>query len=123
MAKYVLKLKSESNEVIDKFNANNFDEAYNFFVRRKVMDEKSFRFFIIIPISIMSSGDKLGSYIQKLMTTVLDKEQDEFVVDLALSELTRLKVDLNNFIIKNKIEDDNEKTVKKLLQEKKNGEE
>mgnify|MGYP003111804723 CR=1 FL=1 len=42
MAKYVLKLKSESNEVIDKFNANNFDEAYNFFVRRKVMDEKSF---------------------------------------------------------------------------------
>ena len=49
--------------------------------------------------------------------------EDEFVVDLALSELTRLKVDLNNFIIKNKIEDDNEKTVKKLLQEKKNGEE
>ena len=67
--------------------------------------------------------NKFGVYIQKLMTTVLDKEQDEFVVDLALSELTRLKVDLNNFIIKNKIEDDNEKTVKKLLQEKKNGEE
>ena len=66
--------------------------------------------------------NKFGVYIQKLMTTVLDKEQDEFVVDLALSELTRLKVDLNNFIIKNKIEDDNEKTVKKLLQEKKNGE-
>ena len=28
--------------------------------------------------------NKFGVYIQKLMTTVLDKEQDEFVVDLAL---------------------------------------
>ncbi len=28
--------------------------------------------------------DKLGSYISKLMITVLDKEQEEFVKDLAI---------------------------------------
>ena len=28
--------------------------------------------------------NKLGGYITKLMTTVLDKEQEEFVKDLAL---------------------------------------
>ena len=67
--------------------------------------------------------NKFGTYIQKLMTTVLDQEQDDFVRDLAMSELKRLKVDLNSFIVKNEKEDDNEKTVKKLLQEKKNGEE
>ena len=65
--------------------------------------------------------NKFGTYIQKLMTTVLDQEQDDFVRDLAMSELKRLKVDLNSFIVKNEKEDDNEKTVKKLLQEKKNG--
>ena len=31
-------------------------------------------------------SDKFGPYIQRLMTTVLDKEQDEFVKELALSE-------------------------------------
>ena len=31
--------------------------------------------------------NKLGSYITKLMTTVLDNEQEQFVKDLALSEL------------------------------------
>ena len=65
--------------------------------------------------------NKFGTYIQKLMTTVLDQEQDDFVKDLAMSELKRLKVDLNSFIVKNEKEDDNEKTVKKLLQEKKDG--
>jgi|TARA_B100001939_G_C16738270_1_gene528574 hypothetical protein len=65
--------------------------------------------------------NKFGTYIQKLMTTVLDQEQDDFVRDLAMSELKRLKVDLNSFIVKNEKEDDNEKTVKKLLQEKKDG--
>ena len=65
--------------------------------------------------------NKFGTYIQKLMTTVLDQEQDDFVRDLAMSELKRLKVDLNSFIVKNEEEDDNEKTIKKLLQEKKDG--
>ena len=36
--------------------------------------------------------NKLGSYITKLMTTVLDKEQEDFVKELALSELNRLNL-------------------------------
>ena len=66
--------------------------------------------------------NKLGSYITKLMTTVLDKEQEEFVKELALSELTRLNVDVNDFIRKHTKDDfdkENEKQDKKLLQEDK----
>ena len=44
--------------------------------------------------------NKLGSYISKLMTTVLDNEQEQFVKDLALNELKRLNVDVNDFIRK-----------------------
>ena len=63
--------------------------------------------------------NKLGSYITKLMTTVLDNEQEQFVKDLALGELTRLNVDMNDFIRKH-TKDDFDKakeTEKKLLQE------
>ena len=63
--------------------------------------------------------NKLGSYITKLMTTVLDSEQEEFVRELALSELQRLNVDVNDFIRKH-TKDDFDKakeTEKKLLQE------
>ena len=63
--------------------------------------------------------NKLGSYITKLMTTVLDSEQEQFVRDLALSELKRLNVDVNEFINKH-TKDDIDKikeTEKKLLQE------
>ena len=63
--------------------------------------------------------NKLGSYISKLMTTVLDNEQEQFVKDLALSELQRLNVDVNDFIRKH-TKDDVDKikeTEKKLLQE------
>ncbi len=66
--------------------------------------------------------NKLGSYITKLMTTVLDNEQEQFVKDLALSELNRLNVDVNDFIRKH-TKDDVDKikeTEKKLLQEDKN---
>ena len=45
--------------------------------------------------------NKLGSYITKLMTTILDSEQEEFVRELALNELKRLNVDVNEFIRKN----------------------
>ena len=65
--------------------------------------------------------NKLGSYITKLMTTVLDSEQEEFVRELALGELTRLNVDVNDFIRKH-TKDDFDKakeTEKKLLQEDK----
>ena len=71
-------------------------------------------------------NDKLGSYITKLMTTIVDKEQEEFVKNLALSELTTIKNSLEEFILKNKIKTDEfpeeEKTEKQLLtEEKKNG--
>ena len=65
--------------------------------------------------------NKLGSYISKLMTTILDKEQEQFVKDLALSELQRLNVDVSEFINKH-LKDDIDKikeTEKQLLQEDK----
>ena len=65
--------------------------------------------------------NKLGGYISKLMTTVLDSEQEQFVKDLALSELQRLNVDVSEFINKH-LKDDIDKikeTEKKLLQEDK----
>jgi hypothetical protein len=49
--------------------------------------------------------NKLGNYITKLMTTVLDMEQEEFVRELALSELKRLNVDVNDFINKHTKDD------------------
>ena len=64
--------------------------------------------------------NKLGSYITKLMTTVLDIEQEDFVRELALSELTRLNVDVNDFIKKHKKDPIDElETKKQLLQEDK----
>ena len=65
--------------------------------------------------------NKLGSYITKLMTTVLDSEQEQFVRDLALGELTRLNVDVSEFINKHKKDDIDKikETEKKLLQEDK----
>ena len=64
--------------------------------------------------------DKLGPYIERLMGTVLDKEQDDFVRDLAWSELTRLKVNIDEFLLTHTRDDDGEqqaKTIKTLLQE------
>ena len=65
--------------------------------------------------------NKLGSYITKLMTTVLDSEQEKFVRELALGELTRLNVDVNDFIRKHTKDnfDKAKETEKKLLQEDK----
>ena len=69
----------------------------------------------------MSRTDKLGPYIQKLMTTVLDNKEDDFVKELAMSELTRLKVNIDEFLVKHYQEDDvaEEKPEKQLLQEDK----
>ena len=66
--------------------------------------------------------NKLGNYISKLMTTILDSEQEQFVRDLALSELRRLNVDMEEFIRKHSIqgvEDEIENIEKQLLQEEK----
>ena len=61
--------------------------------------------------------NKLGSYITKLMTIVVDKEQEQFVKDLALSEIEKLNVDVNEFILKHKedVFDKAKKEKEKLL--------
>ena len=69
----------------------------------------------------MPNSNKLGTYITKLMTTILDKEQEEFVVNLAFSELKRLNVDIEEFLRKHSKDDSDEvkQTEKILLQEEK----
>ena len=63
--------------------------------------------------------NKLGNYITKLMTTVLDSEKELFVIDLALNELKRLNVDVEEFVRKHMKDDSDEaeETEKQLLQE------
>ena len=67
----------------------------------------------------MSSVDKLGPYIEKLMTTIIDMEENEFVQQLAWNELKRLNVDVEEFLRKHHSDDSDkqEKTEKQLLQE------
>ena len=67
--------------------------------------------------------DKLGPYVNRLMTTILDKEQEEFVQDLAWNELKRINADVESFLRKNSRDDTDksENTVKQLLQEQQNG--
>tara|TARA_B100000902_G_scaffold333170_1_gene331542 strand:+ start:316 stop:543 length:228 start_codon:yes stop_codon:yes gene_type:complete len=64
---------------------------------------------------------KLGTYITKLMTTVVDKESDDFVKNLAWDELKRINADIEAFLRKNSVEEDDiekqEETIKQLLQE------
>ena len=70
----------------------------------------------------MGQNNKLGNYIQKLMTVVVDEDQEEFIKQLAWRELNKLNTDINDFLNKNE-EDDSEqrrKTEKQLLQEGKN---
>ena len=69
----------------------------------------------------MSNVDKLGPYIQKLMTTVIDNKEDDFVKELALTELNRLKINIDEFLVTHLKVDDvaEEKPEKQLLQEDK----
>ena len=70
----------------------------------------------------MAHVDKLGPYIQQLMATAIESD-DEFVKELALTELDRLKVNINEFLVKHYQKDDvakGEETEKILLQEDKN---
>ena len=69
----------------------------------------------------MYESNKLGTYITKLMTTILEKDEDEFVKSLAFSELKRLNIDIEEFLRKNSKDDSEEiiKTQKVLLQEDK----
>ena len=65
-------------------------------------------------------ADKFGPYITKLMTTVLDFKEDMFVRGLAVEELRRLNVDIEEFIRKQyQVDEEEAKTEKTLLQEDK----
>ena len=69
--------------------------------------------------------DKLGSYINKLMSTIavvtVDEESDEFTKQLAWNELKRISIDIEEFLRKHSQDDtkESENTVKQLLQEEK----
>ena len=65
--------------------------------------------------------NKLGSYVTKLMTTILDKDSEDFVKDLAWSELRRLNADVEEFLRKHSKNDSDDRKVteKQLLQEEK----
>jgi len=68
----------------------------------------------------MANVDKLGPYIQQLMATAIESD-DDFVKELSLSELTRLKVNIEEFLYKHIQQDEvAEKSEKQLLQEDKN---
>ena len=51
--------------------------------------------------------------------SVFDKEQDEFVKNLALSELTRINTDIKEFILNNEKPVEEKHPEKELLQEEK----
>ena len=68
----------------------------------------------------MANVDKLGPYIQQLMATAIDTD-DDFVKEISLSELSRLKVNIEEFLHKHIQQDEvAEKQEKQLLQEDKN---
>jgi|TARA_Y100000310_G_scaffold204856_1_gene205106 hypothetical protein len=49
----------------------------------------------------MVMNDKLGAYIQKLMVTVIDSEQDKFIQDLARQELNAIRDMIVEFLNEN----------------------
>ena len=61
-------------------------------------------------------SNKLGPYIQKLMTVILDKEEEQFNKDLAYSELKRLNADVGEFLLKNRIDDEEEEKERDSVQ-------
>ena len=70
-------------------------------------------------------ADKFGHYITKLMATVLDFKEDMFVRGLAIEELRRLNIDIEEFIRSNSEKSKEEKQfyqdtldkVRKLVEE------
>ena len=53
--------------------------------------------------------DKYGTYIQKLMSVILDEEQEEFVKKLSWRELKQIKDGLSSFLEKKKSKEPHEK--------------
>ncbi len=65
----------------------------------------------------MVMKNKLGQYIQKLMTTVIDTEEGEFARELSWYELKRINSDINDFLMKNEL--DKELTEKEVNEKQK----
>ena len=53
--------------------------------------------------------DKYGVYIQKLMTIILDEEQEEFVKNMSWEELKQIRDGLSGFLEKRKPKEPHEK--------------
>ena len=53
--------------------------------------------------------DKYGSYIQKLMSVMLDEEQEEFVKNMSWEELRQIRDGLSSFLEKRKPKEPHEK--------------
>ena len=53
--------------------------------------------------------DKYGSYIQKLMSVILDEEQEEFVKNMSWEELKQIRDGLSGFLEKRKPKEPHEK--------------
>jgi hypothetical protein len=53
--------------------------------------------------------DKYGSYIQKLMSVILDEEQEEFVKKMSWGELKQIRDGLDGFLEKRKPKEPHEK--------------
>ncbi len=66
-------------------------------------------------------SDKLGTYVTKLMTIIVDKDEEQFNQGLAWDELKRLNSEIESFLRKHATDDTEEieKTKKQLLQEEK----
>ena len=54
-------------------------------------------------------ADKYGSYIQKLMSVILDEEQEQFVKKMSWEELNKIKNDLSEFLDKRNLKEPHEK--------------
>ena len=56
--------------------------------------------------------DKYGTYIQKLMSIILDSSQEIFVRDMAWKDLKQIGDGLGSFLNKNKISDESRNEAK-----------
>ena len=53
--------------------------------------------------------DKYGAYIQKLMSIILDEDQEEFIKNMSWGELKQIRDGLSSFLDKQKPKEQHEK--------------
>ena len=62
--------------------------------------------------------NKYGTYIQMLMTTIVDKDQTEFVTNLSWYELNKISEGIQEFLNEHRRDDsDKRKQTERLLEE------